>query len=165
MMMRRSALRFARLARPHQPSPFARLAYESPRSVRSRGGSLRGLATQQKDEKEPSRWERIRTLFREHGVAFAALYCGAYTATFVPLMAALTVGGVDGPELVLWGAEQMQLPYDLSWIQDGGPLSNKDLINAFIALELNGWVEPLRLPLVMAATPKASAWLKERRGG
>ena len=162
MMMRRSALRFARLARPHQPSPFARLAYESPRSVRSRGGSLRGLATQQKDEKEPSRWERIRTLFREHGVAFAALYCGAYTATFVPLMAALTVGGVDGPELVLWGAEQLRIPYDLTWIQDG-PLS-KDLINAFIAMELNGWIEFARLPVVLAATPRASAWLNARRG-
>ena len=77
-------------------------------------------------------------------------------------MGALTVGGVDGPELVLWGAEQLRIPYDLAWIQDG-PLS-KDLINAFIAMELNGWIEFARLPVVLAATPRASAWLNARRG-
>ena len=69
---------------------------------------------------------------------------------------------VDGIELVLWGAEKMQIPYDLSWLSNG--VLSKDLVNAFIALELNGWVEPVRLPMVIAATPKASAWLKEKRG-
>lgn len=124
---------------------------------------VRSLATTpEKKEKEPSRWEKIRSLFKEHGVAFAAVYCGAYTVTLVPIMGALTVGGVDGIELVLWGAEKMQIPYDLSWLSNG--VLSKDLVNAFIALELNGWVEPVRLPMVIAATPKASAWLKEKRG-
>ena len=38
-------------------------------------------------------------------------------------------------------------------------------MNAFIALELNAWVEPVRLPAVIAYTPRASRWLKARRGG
>ena len=127
--------------------------------------SFRGLATQQKgkekEEKELSKFEKVKLLFREHGVAFAALYAGAYTVTLVPILAAITMGGVDGPELILWGAEKLGITYDMSWIKDG--TFSKEFINAIIALELNGWIEGVRLPLVMAATPKASKWLEERR--
>ena len=113
-------------------------------------------------EKEPSRWEKLQQLFREHGVAFGALYVGANVVTFVPIFGALTIGGVDGPELILWAADQLEITsYDLSWINT----IHKDLVNAFIALELNAWVEPVRLPAVIAYTPRASRWLKARRGG
>ena len=112
-------------------------------------------------EKEPSRWEKLQQLFREHGVAFGALYVGANVVTFIPIFGALTIGGVDGPELILWAADQLEITYDLSFINT----IHKDLVNAFIALELNAWVEPVRLPAVIAYTPRASRWLKARRGG
>jgi hypothetical protein len=163
-MLRHTALRFARVARPRgiRARRCAPTTHRWPPFQPCRGLATAGGEGDKKPAPEPSKWEKIRTLFREHGVAFAGVYTVAYTATFVPLMGALTVGGVDGPELVLWGAEQLRIPYDLTWIQDG-PLS-KDLINAFIAMELNGWIEFARLPVVLAATPRASAWLNARRG-
>ena len=91
-------------------------------------------------EKEPSRWEKLQQLFREHGVAFGALYVGANVVTFVPIFGALTIGGVDGPELILWAADQLEITYDLSFVET----IHKDLVNAFIVLSL--WVEPVRLP-------------------
>ena len=94
-------------------------------------------------------------------MAFGALYVGANVVTFVPIFGALTLGGVDGPELILWAADQLEITYDLSFINT----IHKDLVNAFIALELNAWVEPVRLPAVIAYTPRASRWLKARRGG
>ena len=103
----------------------------------------------------------MQQLFREHGVAFGALYVGANVVTFIPIFGALTVGGVDGPELILWAADRLEITYDLSFINT----IHKDLVNAFIALELNAWVEPVRLPAVIAYTPRASRWLKARRGG
>ena len=102
----------------------------------------------------------MQQLFREHGVAFGALYVGANVVTFVPIFGALTIGGVDGPELILWAADRLEITYDLSFINT----IHKDLVNAFIALELNAWVEPVRLPAVIAYTPRASRWLKARRG-
>ena len=124
----------------------------------------RAFATASDDDrakKEPSRWEKLQQLFREHGVAFGALYVGANVVTFIPIFGALTFGGVDGPELILWAADQLEITYDLSFINT----IHKDLVNAFIALELNAWVEPVRLPAVIAYTPRASRWLKARRGG
>ena len=59
------------------------------------------------------------------------------------------------------GAEWLELPYDLTWLTDGR--ISKDLVNALIALEINAWLEPVRLPLVMAATPRASEWLAARK--
>ena len=94
-------------------------------------------------------------------MAFGALYVGANVVTFVPIFGALTIGGVDGPELILWAADRLEITYDLSFINT----IHKDLVNAFIALELNAWVEPVRLPAVIAYTPRASRWLKARRGG
>jgi len=136
-----------------------------PRSLTSvrRAYQTRAFATASGDEKEkePSRWEKLQQLFREHGVAFGALYVGANVVTFVPIFGALTFGGVDGPELILWAADRLEITYDLSFINT----IHKDLVNAFIALELNAWVEPVRLPAVIAYTPRASRWLKARRGG
>ena len=139
----------------------------SPRSLtigsRAISGS-RAFATASGDDrtkdKEPSRWEKLQQLFREHGVAFGVLYVGANVVTFVPIFGALTFGGVDGPELILWAADRLELTYDLSFINT----IHKDLVNAFIALELNAWVEPVRLPAIIAYTPRASRWLKARRG-
>ena len=131
----------------------------------SRGfAGSRAFATASGDEKEkePSRWEKLQQLFREHGVAFGALYVGANVVTFIPIFGALTFGGVDGPELILWAADRLEITYDLSFIIN---TIHKDLVNAFIALELNAWVEPVRLPAVIAYTPRASRWLKARRGG
>jgi len=111
-------------------------------------------------KKEPTRWEKLKTLWREHGLAFGTLYVGANVATFVPIFGALTVGGVDGPELILWAVDRFEITYDLSWLET----IDKDLVNAFIALELNAWGDVVRLPIVVAATPRFSRWLKMRRG-
>ena len=152
------------------PAARTSAARPPPRSLTSvrrayQAGSRRSLATASGDdrtkEKEPSRWEKLQQLFREHGVAFGALYVGANVVTFIPIFGALTFGGVDGPELILWAADQLELTYDLSFVET----IHKDLVNAFIALELNAWVEPVRLPAVIAYTPRASRWLKARRGG
>ena len=145
----------------------ASAARPPPRSLTSvrRAYQTRAFATASGDdrakEKEPSRWEKLQQLFREHGVAFGALYVGANVVTFIPIFGALTIGGVDGPELILWAADRLEITYDLSFINT----IHKDLVNAFIALELNAWVEPVRLPAVIAYTPRASRWLKARRGG
>ena len=148
----------------------ASAARPSPRSLTTGSRAFartpaRAFATASGDdrakEKEPSRWEKVQQLFREHGVAFGALYVGANVVTFVPIFGALTLGGVDGPELILWAADRLEITYDLSFINT----IHKDLVNAFIALELNAWVEPVRLPAVIAYTPRASRWLKARRGG
>ena len=97
----------------------------SPRSLATgsrafAGSPARAFATASGDdrakEKEPSRWEKLQQLFREHGVAFGALYVGANVVTFVPIFGALTLGGVDGPELILWAADRLEITYDLSFI-------------------------------------------------
>ncbi|CAH0377901.1 unnamed protein product [Pelagomonas calceolata] len=152
------------------PAAHTSAARPSPRSLTTGSRAFaqkpaRAFATASGDdrtkEKEPSRWEKLQQLFREHGVAFGALYVGANVVTFIPIFGALTIGGVDGPELILWAADQLEITYDLSFINT----IHKDLVNAFIALELNAWVEPVRLPAVIAYTPRASRWLKARRGG
>ena len=154
----------------HTPAAHASAARPSPRSLTTGSRAFaqkpaRAFATASGDdrakEKEPSRWEKLQQLFREHGVAFGALYVGANVVTFIPIFGALTIGGVDGPELILWAADRLEITYDLSFINT----IHKDLVNAFIALELNAWVEPVRLPAVIAYTPRASRWLKARRGG
>ena len=159
-----AAITFA--ARPPPRSlTSVRRAYQGKRCCIVARPPARAFATASGDdrakEKEPSRWEKLQQLFREHGVAFGALYVGANVVTFVPIFGALTIGGVDGPELILWAADRLEITYDMSFINT----IHKDLVNAFIALELNAWVEPVRLPAVIAYTPTASRWLKARRGG
>ena len=142
-----------------RPSPRSRTT--GSRAFAQKPARAFATASGDEKEKEPSRWEKLQQLFREHGVAFGALYVGANVVTFVPIFGALTFGGVDGPELILWAADRLEISYDLSFINT----IHKDLVNAFIALELNAWVEPVRLPAVIAYTPRASRWLKARRDG
>ena len=159
------AARMAAARPPPRSLTSVRRAYQGKRCCIVARTPARAFATASGDdrakEKEPSRWEKLQQLFREHGVAFGALYVGANVVTFVPIFGALTIGGVDGPELILWAADRLEITYDLSFINT----IHKDLVNAFIALELNAWVEPVRLPAIIAYTPRASRWLKARRGG
>ena len=159
------AARMAAARPPPRSLTSVRRAYQRKRCCIVARTPARAFATASGDdrtkEKEPSRWEKLQQLFREHGLAFGALYVGANVVTFVPIFGTLTFGGVDGPELILWAADQLEITYDLSFLET----IHKDLVNAFIALELNAWVEPVRLPAVIAYTPRASRWLKARRGG
>ena len=158
------AARMAAARPPPRSLTSVRRAYQGKRCCIVARTPARAFATASGDDrakKEPSRWEKLQQLFREHGVAFGALYVGANVVTFIPIFGALTFGGVDGPELILWAADQLEITYDLSFVET----IHKDLVNAFIALELNAWVEPVRLPAVIAYTPRASRWLKARRGG
>ena len=158
------AARMAAARPPPRSRTTVRRAYQGNRCCIVPRTPARAFATASDDDRakaKPSRWEQLRELFREHGVAFGALYVGANVVTFIPIFGALTFGGVDGPELILWAADQLEITYDLSFVET----IHKDLVNAFIALELNAWVEPVRLPAVIAYTPRASRWLKARRGG
>ena len=157
------AARMAAARPPPRSLTSVRRAYQGKRCCIVARTPARAFATASGDEKEkePSRWEKLQQLFREHGVAFGALYVGANVVIFIPIFGALTFGGVDGPELILWAADRLEITYDLSFVET----IHKDLVNAFIALELNAWVEPVRLPAVIAYTPRASRWLKARRGG
>ena len=81
----------------------------------------------------------------------------------MPLLAALQLGGVDGPVLCLDLANYTGLDnhVNLSWLEDG--TISKDLVNVFIAMEINGWVDFVRLPAVIAATPTLTKMINARR--
>jgi hypothetical protein len=105
-------------------------------------------------EKKPSRWEQIKTTFREHGPVFLAFYATPWLGGFGVCWAGVTVTGVDGVALLQWlGADA---------VIDTTALSPQ-LINALIAAELNELGEFVRLPLVIATTPALSRRLRGMR--
>lgn len=116
---------------------------------------------QQQQQKSGTSWARIKALFREHGVSFAVVYTTAYAATWLPLFASLEMGGVDGPELLVHAVEYVGLAdrVNISWITENRYL-NRDVINALIAMEINGLLDIFRLPIVIGVVPYVSAKLK-----
>ena len=104
----------------------------------------------------------LRSLVREHGLSFGLTYSAAYSATFVPLFAGLELGGVDGLALASDALDYLGLAVDLSWLQT---MANRHVINGLIAMECNGLIEAIRLPAVIAMTPKTTAFLKSLRSG
>jgi hypothetical protein len=118
------------------------------------------LATSSKEDKEqpkkPSRWQQLKTTFREHGVVFAGYYFTTWAGGFGVCWGAVTVGGLDGVALLQWlGADAVIDTTRLApW-----------LVNALIAAEINELVDFVRLPFVIATTPALSRRLKVWRGG
>lgn len=98
-------------------------------------------------------------LIQEHGASFVAVYASANLVTLAPLFAALHLGGLDGPELLSQLATYVgiELP---NWFHND---NSKLAVNGLIAFELNGWLEPLRLPLVLALTPRATAYFRRKK--
>ena len=107
------------------------------------------------EKKKPSRWEQIKTTFREHGPVFVAYYGTTWLGGFGVCWAGITVAGVDGVALLQYlGADT---------VIDTSALSPQ-LINALIAAEINELGDFVRLPLVIATTPALSRRLKALRG-
>ena len=53
----------------------------------------------QQPEKGPGRWERMKTLFREHGPVFVVYYGSTWTAGLAVAYGSITVAGLDGLEV------------------------------------------------------------------
>ena len=100
------------------------------------------------------RWEQMVGLFREHGATFVALYTGSYAACVGAAWAALSVAKVDSIALMRrLGSDRV---IDLSEWSPGW-------VNAAVATVIADFAEPVRLPLVVAATPALGRMLRRGR--
>lgn len=103
------------------------------------------------EEKKPSRWEQVKTTFREYGPVFVGYYVTTYAAGFGVCWTGVTVAGVDGVALLQYlGVDQL---LDTS-------MFSARMINALIAAELNEMLDLVRLPFVIATTPALSRRLR-----
>lgn len=106
-------------------------------------------------KEKPSRWEQMKTTFKEHGPVFVAYYTTTWLGGFGVCWGAVTLTGLDGVHLLQQlGADSV---IDTSALSPG-------LINALIAAEINELGDFVRLPLVIATTPALSRRLKAMRG-
>uniref|UniRef100_A0A7S0P3L6 DUF1279 domain-containing protein n=1 Tax=Calcidiscus leptoporus TaxID=127549 RepID=A0A7S0P3L6_9EUKA len=100
-----------------------------------------------------SRWDQMVSTFKEHGAVFAGYYVTAYAVCFGGAWGAITFAGVDGVGLLRrMGCERVidVTAWSPRWV------------NAGIALIIADFLEPLRLPLVLATTPRLSRLLRRR---
>ena len=100
-----------------------------------------------------SRWDQMVSMFKEHGAVFAGYYVTSYAVCFGGAWGAITFAGVDGVGLLRWmGCERL---IDVSaW--------SPRWVNAGIAMVIADFMEPIRLPLVLATTPRLSRLLRRR---
>lgn len=113
-------------------------------------------------EEKPSRWQRIKSMFREHGPVFVAYYVTTWTAGAAVCYGGITIAGVDGIALLKYlTVDEMLLQHTSIDISGWSPA----LINGLIALELNEMLEYVRLPVVIATTPALSRMLRPYRRG
>jgi len=94
------------------------------------------------------------SMFKEHGIVFVGYYTAMYAASFGVAYAALTASGVDGVALCK--------KVGVNAIVDTKNWSSA-LVNAAIALVIADAVEIIRLPLVLATTPRLSRFIKRMR--
>lgn len=97
----------------------------------------------------------MKQLWRDHGWVFVGSYVVAYAASFAAAWGAIVIARLDGIDVL------RRLGFD--GIVDTDKLSPK-WVNAFIAMTIADAVEPVRLPLVILATPFISGALRKRRG-
>ena len=86
-------------------------------------------------------------------------YISAWAANFGVFFGAITLGGLDGIQLLSHlGVDAM--------LRDGISLDisgwSPHFINALIAVEGCELLEPFRLPFVLATTPALSRWLRRK---
>jgi hypothetical protein len=111
-------------------------------------------AKERQSGKREGKVARLRKMFSEHGAVFVGYYGAAWLAGYIPSFIVLEAAGVDARSLLDWvGLDQY---CDYSEV-------SPTLINAFLAVEVNEVLDWVRLPVVLATTPRLSAWLKERR--
>jgi hypothetical protein len=112
-----------------------------------------------KKKKKPSKWQQMKTMFKEYKYVFVCYWAATWTAGFIPCYAALDLGGVDG--VALFDAVQdymaLETRLDISMV-------DPRFVNALIAMEINELFEIVRLPAVIATTPKVAAWWRSRGG-
>ena len=62
---------------------------------------VRGFASPSEEpKKEPSRWEKIKATFREHGPVFVGFYAVTWLGGFGVCWTGVTIAGVDGVALL-----------------------------------------------------------------
>ena len=112
-----------------------------------------------KKEKKPSKWAQMKTMFKEYKYVFVCYWAATWTAGFIPCYAALDLGGVDGVALfdALQDYMALETRLDISMV-------DPRFVNALIAMEINELFEIVRLPAVIATTPKVAAWWRSRGG-
>uniref|UniRef100_A0A7S0LHJ1 DUF1279 domain-containing protein n=1 Tax=Coccolithus braarudii TaxID=221442 RepID=A0A7S0LHJ1_9EUKA len=116
-------------------------------------GQLRMLSGTPKSGAQPSRWQQMFSTFKEHGPFFIVYYSAAYAVSFGGAWGAITFAGVDGIELLRkMGCER---------VIDTSNWSPK-WVNAGIAMVIADFMEPIRLPFVLATTPRLSRALMRR---
>eukprot|EP00941_MAST-03F_sp_MAST-3F-sp1_P002370 g2370.t1 len=131
---------------------------EANRLLMEHGIDQSGSGTQRIEEDEDlsklGRFQKIKVLWKKHGSSFVGLYTTSWMALYMPIFMTLQYGGVDGIRLLdSVGAAEY---FNYKWL-------SKDLINAYLAVELNALLEPIRLPVVLYATPKLSAFIQKKK--
>lgn len=95
-------------------------------------------------------------MFREYGGVFVTTWGMSWLVCFVPIYGAFHFHVVpyDGMDILYQlGAHNF---FDLTkW--------SPQIVNAAVAFECNEFLDLLRLPLVIAATPKIAKWLRSAR--
>ena len=141
---------------PFQPLPLRSSApWPCHATQQHRGLSSSSPPSQDEDKnkKKPTRWEQIKTTFREHGKVFILYYTTTWLGGFGVAFGGVTLAGLDGVAALQWlGADA---------VIDTSQFSTR-VVNALIAAEINELFEFVRLPLVIATTPALSRRL---RGG
>ena len=116
--------------------------------------------------KKPSRWARIKATAKEHGLTFVVFWTGTWVACGACIYGGMTLAGVDGTRLLAWADDRwpdIGLRERISAYADLDAASTKTIVNGLIAIELNELLEVVRLPLVIATTPRLSRWLRRSR--
>ena len=106
-------------------------------------------------EPKPTRWQRTKALWKEHGMVFIMYYGTLRTIPFVPIFGMLHSGSIDCIELLKYF--HVDKAFDLD-------LLNPTVLNILVATECNEMLDFVRLPFVIATTPYVSRYLRRRRG-
>ena len=121
------------------------------RAVCSKVPPTPGAEEKKPEEKKPTRWQQLKTTFREHGLVFVGFYTTTWLGGFGVCYGSVTLAGLDGVALL------HQVGVDS--VIDISAFSTR-VVNALIAAEINELLDFVRLPLVIAMTPALSRRLR-----
>jgi hypothetical protein len=103
---------------------------------------------------KPNPTSAFWSMFREYGSVFVGYWTTCWVVCFVPIYGAIHFHVVpyDGMDvLYALGADSF---FDLSkW--------SPQLVNAAVAFEANEFLDLLRLPVIIATTPRLARWLRK----
>ena len=117
-------------------------------------GKSKEVPASEEDEKKLGFMAKMKLAFRKYGWVFLGYYGAVWVVSNGVCFAVLETAGVDGVEILLWfGADQLY-----AGITDW----NKHIVNAVLAIEITECFELIRLPFVMATTPRVAEWWRSR---